>query len=195
MVMTPMSTPRDEKRSILGWMGQVLAWFIIAGVLVLLTLGVIVPRLGGATPYTILTGSMQPGMPPGTLVVVKPVQPENIAIGTVITYQLDSGKPTVVTHRVVRVGIDGTGHRIFSTQGDANNAPDEKVVLPAQIRGEKWYSVPYLGHLNNALTGGERAIAVYVVGGGLLLYAATMFLGSVRDRRRDRQQDRPEVSS
>jgi len=162
---------------------------------VLLVLGVLVPRLGGAAPYTILTGSMQPGLPPGTLVVVKPVQPENVAIGTVITYQLESGKPTVVTHRVVRVGFDGTGQRIFSTQGDANNAPDAKPVLAAQIRGEQWYSVPYLGHLNNALSGGERAIAGYVVGFGLLLYAALMFTGAARDRRRDRPSDRAEVSS
>ncbi len=195
MVMTPMSPPREEHHSILGWTGQVLAWFVIAGVLVLLTLGVLAPRLAGATPYTILTGSMQPAMPSGTLVVVKPVAPENIAIGTAITYQLESGKPSVATHRVVRVGIDGTGQRIFSTQGDANNAPDEKPVLPAQVRGEVWYSVPYLGHLNNVLTGGERAIAVYVVGFGLLLYAAAMFTGSARDRRRDRQPDRVEVAS
>jgi signal peptidase len=195
MAMTPMSTPLEEKHSILGWTGQVLAWFVIAGVLVLLTLGVLAPRLGGATPYTILTGSMQPAMPPGTLVVVKPVEPEHIAIGTVITYQLESGKPTVVTHRVVRVGIDGTGQRIFSTQGDANNAPDAIPVLPAQVRGEEWYSVPYLGHLNNALTGGERAIAVYVVGFGLILYAATMFAGAARDRRRDRRPDPAEVST
>jgi signal peptidase len=195
MVMTPMSPPREEQHSILGWTGQVLAWFVIAGVLVLLTLGVLAPRLAGATPYTILTGSMQPAMPSGTLVVVKPVAPENIAIGTAITYQLESGKPAVATHRVVRVGIDGTGERIFSTQGDANNAPDEKPVLPAQVRGEVWYSVPYLGHLNNVLTGGERAIAVYVVGFGLLLYAAAMFTGSARDRRRDRQPDRVEVAS
>jgi signal peptidase len=187
MVVTLMSTSQVEKHSIFGWMGQVLAWFVIAAVLVLLTLAVLLPRVGGATPYTVLTGSMQPGLPPGTLVVVKPVQPEHIAIGTVITYQLKSGRPTVVTHRVVRVGIDGTGQRIFSTQGDANNAPDAKPVLPAQVRGEVWYSVPYLGHLNNVLTGRERAIAVYVFGFGLVLYAATMFAGAARDRRRDRQ--------
>ena len=93
MVTTPMSTLRAEKHSILGWTGQVLAWFVIAGVLVLLTLAVLVPRVGGATPYTILTGSMEPGLPPGTLVVVKPVPADRIAIGSVITYQLDSGTP------------------------------------------------------------------------------------------------------
>ncbi len=59
------------------------------------------PRLGGATPYTVLTSSMEPEYPPGTLVVVRPVPIEEIGIGDVITYQLESGEPTVVTHRVV----------------------------------------------------------------------------------------------
>jgi signal peptidase len=194
MVTTPMSTPRAEKHSILGWAGQVLAWFVITGVLVLLALAVLVPRVGGATPYTILTGSMQPGLPPGTLVVVKPVPAERIAIGSVITFQLDSGRSTVVTHRVVRVGIDGTGERVFSTQGDANNAPDPDPVLPVQVKGEKWYSVPYLGYVNNALGSGNRAIALYVVISGLVLYAFVMFAGSARDRRRGRPE-RAEVSS
>jgi signal peptidase len=189
-----MSTHREVKHGILGWTGQVLAWFVIAGVVVLLGLGVLVPRVGGATPYTILTGSMEPGLSPGALVVVKPVEAEKIAIGTVITYQLESGRPTMVTHRVVRVGIDGTGQRIFSTQGDANNTPDARPVLPAQVRGEQWYSVPHLGHLNNAITGQERAIAVYVIGLGLLLYAAAMFASASRDRRRGRPA-RAEVST
>ncbi|MGA9101165.1 signal peptidase I [Aeromicrobium sp.] len=195
MVTTPMSTLRAEKHSILGWTGQVFAWFVIAGVLVLLTLAVLVPRVGGATPYTILTGSMEPGLPPGTLVVVKPVPADRIAIGSVITYQLDSGRPTVVTHRVVRVGIDGTGDRIFSTQGDANNAPDSDPVLPAQVKGEVWYSVPYLGRVNNAIGGDERSLVVYAVAFGLILYAGVMFASSARDRRRGRRPERHEVAS
>jgi signal peptidase len=195
MVTTPMSPLRARRPSILGWTGQVLAWFVMAGVLLLLALAVVVPRLGGATPYTILTGSMQPGLPPGTLVVVKPVEPEHIAIGTVITYQRDSGSSTMVTHRVVRVGIDGAGRRFFSTQGDANNAPDAEPVLPVQVKGEQWYAVPYLGHVNNAISGDERAVAVYVVGAGLLLYSTAMFAGAVRDRRRDRPRAPEQVSS
>jgi signal peptidase len=162
---------------------------------VLLTLAVLVPRVGGATPYTILTGSMEPGLPPGTLVVVKPVPADRIGIGSVITYQLDSGRPTVVTHRVVRVGIDGTGDRIFSTQGDANNAPDSEPVLPAQVKGEVWYSVPYLGHVNNAIGGDERSLVVYAVAFGLILYAGVMFASAARGRRSPRRPERHEVAS
>ncbi|MDO9457445.1 signal peptidase I [Nocardioides sp.] len=166
------------------WVGGVLLWAAILGCLSALVVGVLVPRLAGATPYTILTGSMVPHYPPGTLVVDKPVDPEDIAIGTVVTYQLHSGEPTVVTHRVVAVNTDLTGKVTFTTQGDANEAPDAKPVIPEQIRGQLWYAVPYLGYANNWLTGHQRQTLVYLVAGSLGLYALSMFVGSLRDRRR-----------
>ncbi|KRF11494.1 S26 family signal peptidase [Nocardioides sp. Soil797] len=172
-------------RGTLGWLGQVLAWLVILCVVAILVVAVLIPRIAGATPYTILTGSMRPEMPPGTLVVVKPTDVDDIGVGSVITYQLESGKPTVVTHRVVAQGVNGKGELQFQTQGDANNTPDEKWVKPVQIKGEKWYSVPYLGYVNNVLTGKERQMAVYVVAALLLGYAAFMFTGSMRDRRRN----------
>ncbi len=51
-------------RGVLGWLGQLLAWLAILGVVAILLVAVLVPRLGGATPYTILTGSMKPDYPP-----------------------------------------------------------------------------------------------------------------------------------
>ncbi|GAA1728632.1 signal peptidase I [Aeromicrobium alkaliterrae] len=169
--------------TLLGWAGQVIAWFVILGVLAVLCAAVLVPRVAGATPYTVLTGSMKPGMPPGTLVVVKPVDVDDIGVGDVITYQLESGRPTVVTHRVVGLGFDKNGDRIFQTQGDANSAPDAATVLPVQIRGERWYSVPHLGRLTTLVNGSERTILTGVVVVVLLGYAATMFVSAARDRR------------
>ena len=56
-----------------------------------LLVALVVPRLAGATPYVVLTGSMQPKMPPGTLVVARPVDPMSIAPGDVVTYQIQLG--------------------------------------------------------------------------------------------------------
>jgi signal peptidase len=53
--------------------GQVTCLLVILLVTAAIGIAVLVPRLGGATPYVVLTGSMEPRMPPGTLVVVKPV--------------------------------------------------------------------------------------------------------------------------
>src|SRR5690349_6214985 len=86
------------------------AALLIAGlVAVVLALTVLVPLIGGATTYTILTDSMRPGYPPGTVVAVKPVAPEDIGAGDVITFQIRSGEPTVATHRVTSVAVTTTG--------------------------------------------------------------------------------------
>ncbi len=155
---------------------------MILGVVLILAAAVLVPRLAGGTPYTVLTGSMRPHYPPGTLVVVKPE--DSYGIGDVVTYQLESGKATVVTHRIVSVGSTLDGETTYTAQGDANNAPDREPVKPVQVRGRLWYSVPYLGYVNNALTGKQRQSAVLVVSAGLVGYAVFMFVGAIRDRRR-----------
>ena len=169
--------------SVLGWAWRVTTWTVLLAALAALALVVVVPRLAGATPYTVLTGSMKPGMAPGTLIVVKPVPPEEIGVGTVITYQLESEQPTVVTHRVVSQGIDDEGEPVFQAQGDANTVPDRAWVRPVQIRGEEWYAVPYLGYVSNLLTGKERRMGIYLVAALLFGYAIVL-LGSGRRERR-----------
>ena len=127
---------------------------------------------------------MRPGMPPGTLVVVRPVAASRIAIGSVITYQLRSGEPVVVTHRVVGTGIDATGHRVFRTQGDANNAPDGAWVRPVQVRGERWYAVPFVGRVTTLVSARVREVLTAAVVVLLLAYAALMVGADLRDRTR-----------
>jgi signal peptidase len=165
---------------------RLLCWTVILAVATAVATAVAVPRLAGATPYAVLTGSMRPDLPPGTLVVVRPVDPEDIGVGTVITYQLASGEPDVVTHRVVEQGLDAKGAPVFATQGDANGARDATWVRPVQVKGEVWYAVPYLGHLNTALTGKERQVGVYAVAAGLLGYALLLFASAAKDRVRPR---------
>lgn len=170
--------------SVLRRARRITTWLVLIVAAGMLTLGVLVPRVAGATPYTVLTGSMRPELPPGSLVVVTPVAAEDVSIGDVITYQIESGEPDVVTHRVVSVGLDAQGERTFVTQGDANGAADQDPVRPIQVRGELWYSVPYLGHANELLTGQQRQWAGYGVAALLLGYALLMWADALRDRRR-----------
>jgi signal peptidase len=176
-------------RGALGRVGQVVAWFAILLVTGVLAAAVLVPRLAGATPYAVLSGSMRPDLPEGTLVVVEPVDADELRVGDVVTYQLESGAGTVVTHRVVGVTTSLDGEVSFVTQGDANDAADEEPVRPVQVRGRLWYAVPYLGHANRLLTGQQRQVAVYLVAGGLLGYAVLMFTGALRDRKKEKEEE------
>lgn len=189
--MTSAHNVEPNRTGVLWWLGRVVAWGAILATTAVIALAVLVPRLGGATPYAVLTSSMEPGLPPGTLIVARPVAADDISVGSVITYQLISGEQTVVTHRVVGVGVNPAGERTFRTQGDANSAVDAKAVRPVQIQGELWYSVPQLGYVNKYLSGEQSYVAAIVVAALLLIYAVVMFVGAIRDRRRKRGSIEP----
>jgi signal peptidase len=180
-----------REHGLLYYIGLGLSFGVLALVLLLAALVVVVPAATSSTPYTILTSSMEPGLPPGTLVIVKPIDPVDVNIGTVITYQLDSGEAAVVTHRVIEIqgpnlpGADPS----FITKGDANSAPDAKPVMTVQLRGAVWYSVPLIGWVNNLVNGDLRAVVIPIVAGLLFLYAGWAIVSSRIDARRRRQRE------
>lgn len=175
-----------RRRRVPRWLravGTVFIWVVIVLSLTAITALVLVPRLAGATPYTILTGSMEPDMPPGTIVIVKPLPFEQIRQGDVVTYQLESGKPMVVTHRVV--GIDVVdGETRLVTQGDANDAPDALSVREVQVKGVVWYHVPMIGYATSLVDDVSKGIAVRVIGAALLAYAAFLALSALAKRKK-----------
>ncbi|MBC7630671.1 signal peptidase I [Aeromicrobium sp.] len=170
-------------KSTAAWIGQVISWLVIFAVLAVLAVCVLIPRLGGGTPYTILTGSMSSSYPPGTLVVTKPVAINQVNIGDVITFQVETGKPTVVTHRVIGTTVAKDGTPRLITKGDSNASPDADLVQAAQIKGTMWYAVPVLGRANVLLDKSQHQVVAIAVGSGLLLYAAFMLVSAASDTR------------
>jgi len=151
---------------------------------------VVVPKLSGSTPLTVLTGSMEPTLPPGTLLVVRPVDTADVRVGDVVTYQIESGRPEVISHRVVEVASSSDGSTTFVTKGDANGSADEAPVRPEQVRGELWYSVPWVGYVNQAVNGQARGWIVPLLAVALLGYSSYMVVGGLLQARRDRLRRR-----
>lgn len=146
-------------------------------------LTIVVPHLLGAQTYTVLTGSMSPGMPPGTMIAVRPAPIDAVHVGDVVTYQIRSGAPAVVTHRVVGTTLSTGGHRLLLTRGDANDV-DDPPVQSAQLRGIVVMAVPYLGYPGVLLDGRERGALVSVVGGIVVGYGViSLLVDLVRSRR------------
>lgn len=171
-----------------GWLARIGLWLVILTAATVLVVAVLIPRLTGARPFVILTGSMRPSLPPGTLVVTKPVDSSRIGVGTVITYQITSGEPQTVTHRVTAQGFSHDGERRFRTQGDANDTPDQGWVRAVQVRGTVWYAVPWLGYPARWLTGTHHQLLTYAGAAVLLGYAAYMFGSAITDRRGRRRR-------
>lgn len=187
---TDIATERTDRRRVLHHLRQAVSWALLAAAFAMLCTTILVPKIAGARPYSVLTGSMRPTYPPGTLIVVKPQDTASIKAGDVITYQLRSGQADVVTHRVIEVTKGPDGQPGFFTQGDANTVADEPLVRSVQVRGVLWYSVPYLGFVNTWFTGAKRTVAVFVLAGLLFVYGAWQFyIGWREDRSQsDNQQ-------
>lgn len=110
-------------------------------VVLLVTLG---PLLGPYKVLTVYSGSMEPTIHTGAVIVVLPVAARDVGVGDIITFQKPSGGGGLVTHRVV--AMEGTGaDRSFITKGDANAASDGWRV-PANGNGYRyWFGIPGVG--------------------------------------------------
>ncbi|WP_158437775.1 signal peptidase I [Naasia lichenicola] len=182
---------RHRRESRLPFRGSVAAiglgisWGVLALVVGLGLATVVVPFATGSTPLTVLTGSMQPTLPPGTLLIVRPTEAADIRLGDVLTYQIRSGSDEVVSHRVVEVRSVSDGSFAFMTKGDANDIADVEPVTEGQVRGTTWYSVPFVGYLATAISGGGRQWLAPLIGVGLVGYAfVQVTLGLLTARRR-----------
>jgi signal peptidase len=99
-------------------------------------------RLLGIQVYSVISGSMEPEYPVGSLIYVKKADPSDISVGDVITFVLPSNTPA--THRVVRIDEQ---NRCFYTKGDANEAEDGSPVDFRNLIGTPVFKIPYLGYL------------------------------------------------
>lgn len=106
----------------------------------------VVFRLLGWQAFSVLSGSMEPRIMTGSLIWVKPVAPEAVEPGMVITYLLD--EKTVATHRVTRVLPDETDSTVlrFRTKGDANETEDAASVHENNLIGTPVLTLPGAGY-------------------------------------------------
>lgn len=106
------------------------------------------PSVLGVTPMVVLSGSMSGDAPDhieaGDLIFAKPVQPEDLKIGDIITYM--EGK-TVVTHRIIGINVGEDGKLLFDTKGDANNTADTDPVHQDNLVGIYTGRIPMVGDL------------------------------------------------
>lgn len=144
--------------------------------LIALVAASLLPRLFGYTPYTVLSGSMEPQLPVGSLIYVHSVDPASLQPGDTITFYRSDG--AVVTHQIYEVNAD---EQTVGTQGIANVGPDGSVAHDAeatpfsQVIGTPVLCVPYLGYVNAYCTTPPGLYIVIAI--AVLLLGATALLG------------------
>src|SRR5690606_16005627 len=103
------------------------------------------PLAFGARPHTVLTGSMEPAISPGDVVVAERIAPLDATPGDVVLFRDPADQTRTVAHRVVRLGRDGD-HVRFLTRGDANRSGERWRVAADGSIGRVIYTVPLVGH-------------------------------------------------
>lgn len=171
----------------------VLVWAAVLLVGGLLTVMVLLPRLMGWVPLTVLSGSMEPTIPTGSMVVVERLEGEadlaKVEVGDVISFMPRPNDPTLVTHRVVSTGGKADGSTVLVTKGDANGANDRDPVAAEQARGLVRYHVPYAGYVSRLLNVEQKQQGVVAVAGLLFVYAAVQVAQVVRGPRESPQRE------
>jgi signal peptidase len=155
--------PNSLFSSVIRGVGMIV---VIAGILLCLLLTV--PRLLGITGYVVLTGSMEPKIPVGSLVYVKETDPSQLSKGEVILfYSAETGEDIPIAHRVVE---NRTGDGTLITKGDANEKEDIAPVRYENVIGKVVRSVPGLGRLVAPLSTMTGKIGLFlIVLAGLIL--------------------------
>ncbi|WP_164775263.1 signal peptidase I [Nocardioides pantholopis] len=117
---------------------DVLVWVLaVIGVLSLAVWGA--TTLGVIKPLIVVSGSMEPEIMTGDLVVATPVPIEEVEVGDVLSLHNDVSD-RLVTHRVIEVAQHDDGSWHVRMQGDANDSPDagEYVVTDDTVLAPRW---------------------------------------------------------
>jgi signal peptidase len=119
----------------------------------------VVPTLLGYERYVIVSGSMEPTIPVGSIVYDEVVPVEDLQVGDVITFvpppEYDIDDP--VTHRIYSITVAGEdsdvpGRLIFRTKGDNNPEVDPwQMTLDKTEQARVAHHVPYVGYVYIAL--------------------------------------------
>jgi len=143
--------------------------FLIAGI-----------RIFGVQVYGVLTGSMEPTYPTGSLIYVSKVDASDLRVNDVITFSISPN--VIATHRIVEIVPNENNPSIvrYRTKGDANSDVDAALVSANNIIGKVNFAVPKLGYLASYIQQPPGIyVAIFVCG---LMIAFVFYTDSLENK-------------
>lgn len=141
MTVVALPTVRGSARH---WIGNAALTLLIAGAVILLSVGV--GALLGFRALVVRSGSMAPAIQSGDVVVTRLVRPSAVEPGDVVTFRDPSRQGDLVTHRVVQIRLQGD-LLSFVTRGDANTGEERWSIARDGTIGAAAFRVPGAGHV------------------------------------------------
>lgn len=146
-------------------------------ILILICIPLVIPGVMGLQVYSVVSGSMEPAIPVGSLVYIQTLEPETVQEGSVIAFYGADDRSGIITHRVVENRVV-SGE--FITKGDANEKEDINPIPYDRLIGEEVFCIPKLGEAAQLLSGQiGRRIAAGVILAAILLH----LIANTLDRR------------
>lgn len=129
-----------------------------------------IPTVLDRKVLTVLSGSMEPVIHTGDVIIVRPITPaDEVKEGDIITFRTKEEASTLITHRVMgTVSVNGKP-AAYVTKGDANNSEDVSTVARDQILGLYQWRVPYFGYVATFLRKPVGVILVVILPGLTLI--------------------------
>lgn len=167
---------KKEKKNPIAVFCNVLGTLMLI-LLILACLPLTAPKLAGYHIYTVVSGSMEPAIPTGSLVYIKTIPPDEVQAEDVIAFYGAREGAAIITHRVVSNNIN-MGR--FITKGDANETNDMEPIPYDNYIGKVALSLPRVGGIAQTVTTGDgRIAAASIIGVALLL----LLIGVIIERK------------
>jgi signal peptidase len=99
--------------------------------------------IGGFKLLVVKSGSMEPSIKTGSMVIDKNF--DNYNINDIITFKNSENPNETTTHRIVNIELQGSS-KLFETKGDANDASDSDKTTQSNVLGKVILTVPYFGY-------------------------------------------------
>lgn len=131
---------------------------IVIAVVALLLIVFIVLKATGFQFFVVMSGSMEPILPVGSVVLVQPTPYDSIQVGDDISFVVGEERITV-THRVIE---KDENNNTLTTKGVANNVSDDPIPASAVI-GKVIFDIPFIGRLLYFLSGLQGKIVAGIV--------------------------------
>lgn len=144
---------------------------ILLVMLILICIPFTVPKAFGLSIYEVITDSMTPEYPVGSVIYVEKIQPEKVKVDDVITFSIGTDTSQVMTHRVVAIDSE---NQTFTTKGDANKDVDVSQVAFQRVLGKPVYSIKHMGVWVQVFESTEGRVLLGVL---LVLVFALWFAG------------------
>ena len=136
------------------------------------------PSFFGIKTYTIVSGSMEPELEIGDIVLVRETDKSDIKEGDIISFRQGQ---SVVTHRIIEIK-ENDEKQTYVTRGDNNNIEDKEETEYDMIEGKFVGKIHFLGKISLILQGKMTVIIIALI--TYIYFSHTSKINRIKNRRK-----------